>query len=573
MKKTNRNGVCCSLTSVLHAIFEILLCVASQMASNSTCIAAKPTGVPRYDQAVTRGVAYLASEANNVAHRETSLIAYALFKAGEPVTSPLIAQGIDDAQKRAEGSDYAAVGYDHIYLAGVDAMLLSDVDATKYHSALENITRYVESVQRPDGSWNGGGGSGDTSMAQYAMLALWAADRAEVEISLQVVERGVGWHLKYGNADGGWAYLPQGPSSPSSHNLAAAGAGSLGVGRLLLHGHKNAPKGEQGVPKKFGVLEALTNDDEKKDESTKFRPSITASVIDARIDRAFSWLSPRFPPPQNVIFPNYFFYALERAAELHNVKSVQGKDWYTAYGDALLSLQGASGGFDKGNAQYTSGRIGTCFAILYFVRSTKQIVKASVGGGLLTGGRGLPSDLSNADVSGGGVKEKRKIEGPLDELLTELSALNPDSIADAQAAIVEKVQLGNREELIGELDRIRELITHPNPELRRTAAWALGRSGNFKDANLLITALQDNDVDVLVEAYNSLSYLSRKLDGVGLPSSPFASLKEGASQAEKESAVAIWRKEAVARWSVWYLRIRPYNDRNDIFELGISTKR
>ena len=185
----------------------------------------------------------------------------------------------------------------------------------------------------------------------------------------------------------------------------------------------------------------------------------------------------------------------------------------------------------------------------------------------------MPSDLAGADVTGGGIKEKRKIEGPLDELLTELSVLNPDSLADAQAAIVEKVQLGSREELLGELDRIRTLITHPNPELRRTAVWALGRSGDLKDANLLISALNDFNVDVLVETYNSLSYLSRKIDGVGMPQNPFESLGEEPTQAEKDAALAAWKKEAISKWSDWYLRIRPYADRNDIFELGLGRKR
>jgi len=55
--------------------------------------------------------------------------------------------------------------------------------------------------------------------------------------------------------------------------------------------------------------------------------------------------------------------------------------------------------------------------------------------------------------------------------------------------------------------------------------------------------------------------------------SPFEELGEEPTQAEKDSAVAIWRKQAVARWSVWYLRVRPYADRNDIFELGLGKKR
>jgi hypothetical protein len=60
---------------------------------------------------------------------------------------------------------------------------------------------------------------------------------------------------------------------------------------------------------------------------------------------------------------------------------------------------------------------------------------------------------------------------------------------------------------------------------------------------------------------------------VGLSPNPFDELGEEPSQAEKDSAVAIWRKQAIARWSVWYLRIRPYADRNDIFELGLGKKR
>ena len=54
---------------------------------------------------------------------------------------------------------------------------------------------------------------------------------------------------------------------------------------------------------------------------------------------------------------------------------------------------------------------------------------------------------------------------------------------------------------------------------------------------------------------------------------PFEQLGEEPTQAEKDAALAAWKKEAIARWSAWYLRIRPYADRNDIFELGLGKKR
>ncbi|MDA0284214.1 MAG: HEAT repeat domain-containing protein, partial [Planctomycetota bacterium] len=132
---------------------------------------------------------------------------------------------------------------------------------------------------------------------------------------------------------------------------------------------------------------------------------------------------------------------------------------------------------------------------------------------------------------------------------------------------------GNREELIGEIERIRELARHPDAEVRRTAIWALGRSGQLKDADLLINALQDFNVDVLVEANNSLCYLSRKIDGVGIPTSPFDDLPEDATEAQRNTALDPWKKEALARWKAWYIRVRPYKDRNDLFELGLSNSR
>jgi HEAT repeat protein len=109
--------------------------------------------------------------------------------------------------------------------------------------------------------------------------------------------------------------------------------------------------------------------------------------------------------------------------------------------------------------------------------------------------------------------------------------------------------------------------------LRRTAVWAVGRSGDLKDANLLINALNDFNVDVLSEAYNSLSYLSRKIDGVGIDSNPYAELDEFPTQEQRNAAMAAWKKEAIKRWSAWYLRVRPYAERNDIFELGLKSKR
>ena len=129
------------------------------------------------------------------------------------------------------------------------------------------------------------------------------------------------------------------------------------------------------------------------------------------------------------------------------------------------------------------------------------------------------------------------------------------------------MQIGSREELLGQMETVRKLVKNPNAEIRRTAVWALGRSGQIGDALLLIQMLHDNDVDVLVEANASLKYLSRKLAGVGVPESPFVDLPETATDAQKIAAVNAWRREALKRWTGWYTRVRPFQERNDLFEL------
>lgn len=557
-----------------------LLIIALSLVVDSTAAAPPPTGVPAFDASLRNGLNYLKAQMRDdkLHGGERSFAAYALLKGGEASSSPLVLEAIEELKSRFKDGKYTVASRHPNYEAGVQAMLLADADPTKYFNEVTAIADYLISKQGADGSWDYDARDvGDTSQSQFAILGLWAASRANVEIPMEVWDKAAMWHIRSQRPDGGFMYMPGrnksadvgGPNS--TLNMTAGASSTLGILRDMLYPNARLEEVQAKKKKAFGVLEA------KQDPSTIVntgKPRTSQSAIEGAIRKAIGWVTSRYTPlnSQQPAFPFYYAYALERACALNGIERLGGRiDWYQQTGRAVLQRQQQDGGWGKS----VSGEIpAATFACLFFIRPTKKIVAEQYGAGLLMGGRGLPSDLANADISGGAVKEKRKIEGPLDQLLTELSTLNPESLADAQAAIVEKVQLGNREELIGELDRIRKLIDHPNEELRRTAVWAVGRSGNLKDANLLITRLrEDFNVDVLVEAYNSLSYLSRKIDGVGMNPSPFFDLEEGATQAQKDSALKIWRKEAVARWSAWYLRIRPYKDRNDLFELGLAPGR
>lgn len=69
-------------------VFLVLIfwCLTNAMAN----CGGKSTGIPRYYEAVASGVRYLRSQTGKIPERETSLVAYAMIKAGEPKEDQLV---------------------------------------------------------------------------------------------------------------------------------------------------------------------------------------------------------------------------------------------------------------------------------------------------------------------------------------------------------------------------------------------------------------------------------------------------------------------------------------------------
>ena len=480
-----------------HQVIQLLLCGLAFAGFNSPVSGEfKSTGVPQYDSAVKKGVAFLKSA--NVKPNEHSLVAYALFKAGESPDSEGVKQGIDAAIKRADANGYS--GYEHIYLSGVDSMLLADVSADRYAPQIQVIADHVAATQRQDGSWaESNTAAGDMSMAQYAMLALWAADRAGCTIDPNVVERAARWHLANGGRDSGWVYRPgttQGhEQGRTSHNMTMAGAGSLSIARLLLHGPKAAIR--QAPTKKFGVLEAVKENQPLSTGSfPNHSPQVSVGELDGRIDRAFGWNTSRFSANAEPIHQkNYFYYAFERAASLHGVKQVPGGDWFTVYGRGLLSLQDTAGAFSKTTLTDTAG---TSFAILFFMKSTAKIIQRQFGTGVMRGGRDLASLYGKEKV-------KKKDLGPLDALLREMENADLSSLDNIDAdELADKITVTSRDELIGQIDLLKKLVGHKDASNRGAAYYALGRTGDLSLIPEILKGLRDPNLDVAVTALEAL---------------------------------------------------------------------
>ena len=509
-----------------------------------------------------------------------TLTAVALIKAGEPHDSPIEKAEIENLRKKVRNGVYSAVGNDAIYIAGVEAMLIADIqDEAVRTELMAPVANFILANQRANGSWDYIGGAaenrntdGDTSVTQYACLGLWSAQRAGIEIPPTVWEKVINWHVQTVAPDGAVMYTPK-SGSPRSPQMAVNSLSSIHIAVLQLN-PSEVPKLLEGgtivnrpvaVPKdekKFGVLEAVP-----LDNTRTRRPKVTNVVISqgagTACQKVYRTVLPAIHQRQiDAGHMAYYLYSLERLAALADRKDFDGYDWYADNADMLVKTQGAGG-------TWTSSLLGesidSSFALMFLVRATGKLlnreapVTKRIGGGLLAGGRGLPDNLAAP------AKPVRK-SSPLGDLLASLEKANVDALEEAQEELVEKIQLGDRKELVGNKDLILRLLKHPTPAVRQTAVWALGRTNDLSLARYLVRALEDKDPAVRVEAHNALCWLTRNPTAHDIPADPLADVPEDAPAEARTAAQSAWQREAFLAWGAWYLDHRPFADRGDDFE-------
>ena len=560
-------------------IVTLLLVLLAFGAGGETGYAADQAAVER---AIALGANWLEETYNgDTGSGETALRALALFKAKVPVSQPAISEVVANIVTRCEGGEYVS-GTHHLYQAGVEVNLLVDIDAVAYRPQIETIVGYLLAQQLPNGGWDyptGREGGGDTSVTQYALLGLWAGARAGIPIPVSVWDNAMRWHFATQLSDGGFAYLPGtddgNEGGASSKNLTPAALGSLMIAaRHTFPGRADSleqlldlrrEKTDSGDSKKFGVLENVDLAAPKVNpaDGTTEEPTETSVDIEQlkqSVSRAYGWTAARISPTKgDNYFALYYYYTLERVGALLDVEQIGQMNWFHACADYLISQQEEDGSFSVANGSMRD----TAFIILFLTRSTAKIIGRTpevdpIGGGLQKGGRGVKFSMDD--------DKPKKALGDLDELLNKLSAGGDFTIEEVQEQIVEQVQIGDRNALIERKDLLVQYVEHPDAEIRRTAVWALGRTNDLSLARHLISALDDQDLGVIIEARNALCWLARKPRGLGEADDPFQDLPEDASDEQRASAIAAWHGELVNKWGNWYLEHRPYKDRGDEFE-------
>lgn len=548
-----RSKVACLVTTLLL----VSVPVTAQQPSKLTA------GDPRVQAAIQRGLGYLQRQIGQESIPYAALMTVASLKAGRPANAPEIQSALKRIESRFDSAGRYTPSEHHVYEAGVSLLALANADATGYKPRIETIAQFIIAQQGPQGDWDYPARStGDTSISQYAILGLWEAARSGVTVPPRVWDRAAGWLVSRQLSDGSFTYHPReaAGNEVGTHSMTAAGTGSLHVIRLYLYPNaKDVDEPERKAArdrgKKFGVLEPVdpeSDGDAKPQTDENYRPTVRLSAIDRAVTRGMDWLGGRFSVNPDISWKLYYLYGLERLAALAGATEINKHDWYTEGAAHLLATQANDGSWTNDSSGASAA---TSFSVLFLSQATAKMLHrnpaarrdARFGAGLLAGGRGLPDNLAEVQIERGDVKV-RKLVGPIEELLAELENAQSQKIESVQAALVDLSITKDPEALVGQKERLVQLVRDPRPEVRRTAYYALGLTNDLRLVPILIAGLNDSDDGCVIEARNALRFISKKIPGYGPP----------------DQFTAEERAAAITRWKQWQRTIRPYADRDDV---------
>jgi hypothetical protein len=500
---------------------------------------------PEVKQLIDRGLRFLETQENNEDRLGgRCLIGLSFFKAGRSPGHPKIAAA-RSACESAANSEMKSLDN---YSVGLALVFLLETDPQRNRSL---ASRYVQEILRRQQRAGGWGypqsATGDTSQTQYPTLGLWLAINNGIDVPMDAIERVCGWLVRTQDPSGAWGYQGEDPGrynqrvnqSEIRPALAAAGLGTLYICADILGASSSKPENEEkGLP---SALKPVGDPLEVKN-----RPVVSAiesKLVSKAILDGNYWFT-RHYSLESEGHTHYYLYAYERYQsfrEAANKITDSNPRWYNEMVAQLKKTEEPDGGWNGSDG----AAVTTSFAILTLLRSAKKTIATvavpkKLGDGVLLGGMGLPKNTADIQEKDGKLVES-PLAGTIDELVATIEKNDTpelERLVESQARWKLDSDVTKRS---GEIAKLRAIVASGNFESRFLAVRALGRVRELDNVPLLVYALSDPDMRIVREADKGLRFISRKLDGVGIPEEP--KLPDA--------------KNGVAAWKAWYQSIRP----------------
>lgn len=318
-----------------------------------------PVTAGHVEDAIERAVAWLKQQRNPAGHWEpvgsegdkfrggdTALATLALLYAGEDPRS----EGLTRALQFLAGQPMAAT-----YTRGLRAHVLALTPGETYRGQLTDDVAWLQRAMIPPGTHTSGGygydsaegqpgGWCDNSNSQFAVLGLWMASEAGINIPFETWTTLRDYWTRAQNKDGGWPYQFNGNSTGS---MTAAGLASLYV--VLDRGYAN----DEG---RFNGKSAPFCGQHRE----------AAGLIRA-IGAGLDWFGANYTPDNphgDGRWKHYYLYGVERTGRASGQKYFRGHDWFREGAAELLATQADAGYWPSGGSEISDLRA-TCFGLMF----------------------------------------------------------------------------------------------------------------------------------------------------------------------------------------------------------------
>lgn len=289
----------------------------------------------------------------------TALCTLALLNSGVPVDDPTIVRALRYLREPKSPKK--------TYSVALQTMALCAAEPEKDRLQIRENVAWLQRTQvKPPhehaGSWGygeAGDGRPDPSNTQFAMLALYEAERAGVQVPEIVWRKSLGYWTRLQKQNGAWAY-------PDNH-LASGSMTCAGIASTII---ALGQTGEGDAVIRDGRVECCQPQDDH---------SIPA--------RGLEWLARHFTVKSNPIPGNsiqersssqsylfYYLYGVERVGRMTGNRFIGQHDWYREGAEMLVKKQDPIAGYWKGIVPEDSQPVGTSLALLFLAKGRRPLL-------------------------------------------------------------------------------------------------------------------------------------------------------------------------------------------------------
>jgi hypothetical protein len=280
-----------------------------------------------------------------------------LYTGSHPTNSTVMVNALSELVGRKIEYVYARSARTMAYAYALKGMKTPGPKRDQMKLALTADAQWLVSQQKPEGNWGYGPAKQrpDFSNTQFAILALWEAAKAGVEIPNAVWQRTLDLYLKEQSQDGAWSYGP-GTEHPNDYygSMTAAGLATIYICTDMLNLSSGCPcaGGKSGSGR---------------------------TDVDRRIELALKWLDANFTaaynPPQGGPeqgWRMYWLYAVERVGLACGYKYFGSHNWFQEGASVVIGDQQPDGSWNK--EREGEPIVTTCFAILFLYKGRAPIL-------------------------------------------------------------------------------------------------------------------------------------------------------------------------------------------------------